>query len=91
MPLKTEPTTVRARMDDDLKREVDAVLARLGISQQEWLSRLVRWYLDQPQTVQLYVSGQLTDPREVRAVAELLLREMAGGKSGKGGTGGKGR
>ena len=72
-----EDESVRVRLDADLKyRFVDAYEG-LKVNQQTAIREMIRWFVEQDQTVQALVVG--TIPRSIATdIARLILQKMAG-------------
>lgn len=68
-------TDYRVQIDESLGSEMDKALQRRGTSRTEGVSRIFRWFLDLPPTVQADALGQL--PEDTGAeVARILLERI---------------
>lgn len=63
---------LKVSLDGDLKSEADKVFERQGTSQREGVSRLLKWFVDQPRDIQALVLGQV-DGQGAAVLAKWVL------------------
>jgi len=73
---------VKASLDPAAKVAFDAVVEGLGMKQQEALGRLIRWFADQDQSLQILVLG-LVKPGDAATYMDFLDRKFSAIGKGK--------
>ena len=73
---KSEKVDYRVQLTPRLRRDADALFEKRGITRNEGVERVLRWFLGADQIIQQEMLGQL--PEDSRAeMADLLARRLA--------------
>ena len=82
MPMPAEPKNMRTRVDASLAEAWEAMLAEHKISQQDAVTALMRFIIEQDPLTRAMIFGQVPE-REFSDLAKIVLRRLATTKSRK--------
>lgn len=76
VPLVTRDENLRIRLSADQKSEIDDVLRKKKVSQQEGVTAILAWFAKQDGMLQSLILGQIDEEYELQA-ARMALERMA--------------